>query len=322
LVGPSESDAAMSDDIPAGGERAEAPLVSVITPAYNAERFIAETIDSVLAQTYTSWELIVVDDRSTDGTAALIESYADQRIRLVDGGGTGLPAAARNRGFAEARGDYVALLDHDDYWRPTKLERQMDVMLSRPEVGFVHTAADLLRDGKMEPGRPDPEFAREDDMLARLLENNFIYASSVLVRRELIEQHGGQDEDPGLRATPDYEHWLRLAPHTVFAYVPETLLVYRLHDSNVTANRAQVGVGIALAVEKTSRRNPELVGRKLPGLDRTLGIHRCLAGMKGSGRRDLWRAVRGRPTDLLAWKWLGLSLLGSGVVRRLQMWRG
>lgn len=297
------------------------PLVSIITPAYNAERFIGETIDSALAQTYSNWELIVVDDGSTDGTVALVESYGDPRIRIVDGGGSGLPAAARNRGFAEARGDYVALLDHDDVWRPTKLQRQIDVMLARPEVGLVHTAADLLRAGELETPGPDQEAMREDDTLARLLNRNFVFASSVLIRRKLIEEFGGQDEDPALRATPDYEHWLRLAPHTVFAYVPDSLLVYRLHESNVTANRAHVAVGIARAAEKTRRSNPELAGRVFPGLDRTLGINRCLGGLEGSGTPELWRAVRARPSDLLAWKWLGLSLLGSGTVHRLQRLR-
>jgi len=297
------------------------PLVSVITPAYNAERFIGETVESVLAQTYPTWELIVVDDGSTDGTVALVRSYGDPRIQVAEAGGTGLPAAARNVGFAVARGDYVALLDHDDIWRPVKLERQLQLMGTRSEVGLSHTAAEILRDGKLELPDPDPDALREDDLLARLLRRNFVFASSVVIRRELLEKFGGQDEALELRATPDYEHWLRLAPHTVFGYIPEPLLVYRMHDTNVTTNRTQVAVGISMAVDKTFRQNPQLDRRRFPELDRTIGINRLLAGMEGSGRRELWRAVRARPSDTKAWKWLLLSLLGTDAIRRLKVLR-
>jgi len=294
------------------------PLVSIITPAYNATGFIGETIESVLAQTYPHWELLVVDDGSTDGTAAFVRSFADSRIRVIDGGGTGLPAAGRNRGLAEATGELIAFLDHDDLWRPTKLERQVELMQARPEIGLVHTGADILRDGTLESADLDPDALREDALIERLLARNFICTSSVMIRRSVSEAYGPHDEDRALRATPDYEYWLRLATTEHFAFVPEPLVVYRVHGSNVTGNRPQVDVGIATSIDKTLRRHPELAQFVDPSHDRVLGITRCLAGLPGSGRPELWRAVRRRPSDLTAWKWLALALLGRRAVRRLR----
>src|SRR5438067_8321397 len=119
-------------------------LVSVITPVYRGERFVAATIQSVLAQTYRDWELVIVDDGSPDDSAGIIDGYLPHpQIRFIRQANAGV-AAARNTGIANARGEFVALLDQDDLWLPDKLERQLLYLNARPDVGFVHSRVDCI----------------------------------------------------------------------------------------------------------------------------------------------------------------------------------
>ncbi len=121
------------------------PLVSVIVPAYNAARFLPESIPSVLAQTWTDFELIVVNDGSTDDTVACVEAFTDPRIRLVSQANRGL-AGARNGGIRAARGSFIALLDADDLWHPEKLARHVAHLQSRPGVGVSYSASAFMDD--------------------------------------------------------------------------------------------------------------------------------------------------------------------------------
>jgi glycosyltransferase involved in cell wall biosynthesis len=287
--------------------------VSIVVPAFNAERFIEETIDSVLAQTHRDWELVVVDDGSTDDTASVVQRVDDARIRLVQIPHSGLPAVARNRGIAESRAPHVAFLDADDLWRPEKLAHQLEMLAARPEVGLVHCAAEVLDDPQAPVATPGDD---EEPLLIRLLETNFIYNSSVLVRRSVLDEHGVFDTDPGLRGTEDFELWLRLAVVVEFAYVPEPLLLYRVHTGGLSADQPRLQAAGVVALDKARARHPELIDDH-PAFLRAVGIASCIAGLPGSGRRELFAYVRAEPRDRLAWKWLALSLLGSGGARRL-----
>jgi glycosyltransferase involved in cell wall biosynthesis len=287
--------------------------VSIVVPAFNAERFVAETIESVCAQTHRNWELIVVDDGSTDDTASVVQRMDDARVRLVKIPHSGLPAIARNRGIAESRAPNVAFLDADDVWRPAKLERQLEMLGARPRVGLIHCAAEVLDDPTAPVAKPT---GHGKPLLIRLLETNFIYNSSVLVRRSVLDEHGVFDTDPGLRGTEDYELWLRLAVAVEFAYVPEPLLLYRIHAAGLSADGPRLQAAGLVALDKARARHPELIDDH-PAFLRAMGIARCVAGMPGSGRRELLACVRAEPRYRLAWKWLALSLLGSGGARRL-----
>jgi glycosyltransferase involved in cell wall biosynthesis len=260
--------------------------------ARNASATIGEAIESVLAQTHEDWELLVVDDASTDSTADVVRGYGDQRIRLLESAPLGVLAQVRNVALAEARGEVVALLDADDLWRPRKLEDQLAVLRERPEVGVVHTGAERLVDGSLEPVPPPPT----RPLLPALLERNFVVNSSVALRRELLEQHGAFDPDPELRGSPDYELWLRLAPHTEFAYVPDPLVVYRVHSGQMTSDFAWAAHGTLRALEK----------HPAGGLDhlRAVGVARSLARVPGRGRAELVRVLLRRPADALAWRFL------------------
>lgn len=289
------------------------PRVTVVIPAFNAAAFILDAVHSVRAQTIGEWELVVADDGSTDGTAALVESVDDERIRVLRLAHSGLPAVARNAALTESAAPNVAFLDADDVWLPMKLERQLALFAQRPDVGLVHTAAAYLDDQgcRIQASYPD-----DHEVFDRLLEENFIVNSSAVVRRSLLDEHGFFDPTCDLRGSEDYELWLRLASHTLFAVIDDPLVLYRRHGSNISSDRARMSVSALLARAKAIERTGSQ--RETPGYLRNLGIARCLAGLPGSGRRELARAVLGSPRDRIAWKWLLLSLIGARGVRRLR----
>lgn len=220
-------------------------LVSIIMPAYNAERYVADAIRSVLAQTYQDWELVVVDDGSKDGTAGIARDLAaqDARIRLVsrENGGQ---AAARNTGIRASRGTLVAFLDADDLWVEEKLELQLralaetgaDVLSSN---GFVFEGDDTSVEAyelSTLPGRTEGA-----EMFRLLYAFNRIQIQSVLVRREMLEQVGLFDEDRRYQNCEDYDLWLSLAAAGALFYgMEERLIKYRRHEGASTHRLSNV----------------------------------------------------------------------------------
>ena len=214
--------------------RTPEPSISAVIAAYQAEEWIAQTLESILGQTRPPEEIVVVDDGSTDGTARELERFAG-RIRIITqaNGGT---AAAFNVAFGAASGDFVAMCGADDLWEPDKLERQAAALRAHPEIDVAITGArffGLTNQAWMEypqAGVLEPRaFTRE------LYRRNFICASSTLIRRAICEQVGLFDERTPL--CEDYDLWLRaLAAGGVFFYDPTCLVRYRAHARQVTKN--------------------------------------------------------------------------------------
>jgi len=278
--------------------------VSVVMAAWNAEEHVDDAIASVLAQTVGDWEVLVADDGSTDGTRAAVRAHRDDRIQLIELEHSGLPAVARNNAIARARGEWIALLDADDVWRPAKLARQL-AAATATGADVVHTAAELLRDGRVEQSNV---VVPAGETFVALLRGNFVFSSSALVRRALLELHGAFDPDPRLRGSLDYDLWLRLAPHARFAYVDEPLVGYRVHAAQMSGDVSEMNVGALTALENARRLYPELVRVHEFEWSRYVGILRCTSGLPGRGRRELFRAVRRRPLDAGAWAWLVRAL--------------
>jgi glycosyltransferase involved in cell wall biosynthesis len=212
------------------------PEVSVVIPAYNAERTLGETLQSALSQTLDDLEVIVIDDGSTDSTADVAESAGDQRVRVVRVTNGGV-ARARNRGIHEARGQFIALLDADDIWRPAKLERQVTLLRARPEVGVCFTAAVRI-DADRHPLEGSPAREYRDYCRALLLESVIVSGScsSGMIRRRLALDVGGFD--PSFSQSADWDFWLRLSCMTAFAPIPETLVLYRTYPGNMSSDIA------------------------------------------------------------------------------------
>src|SRR5262245_44059625 len=180
------------------------PLVSVVIPTYNSCRFLIETVESALAQSYPHVEVVVVDDGSTDDTAAVLAPY-QSRLRYVYQQNQG-PSAARNRGIAEARGELLAFLDADDIWLPDKVARQVDALGRAPRAGLVHTDVLVHEQGT---GRQFHRATRKAHYVGHcsnlLFTQNQLTTSSVLLHRECLTRVGVLDET--FRHTDDYDLW-------------------------------------------------------------------------------------------------------------------
>lgn len=203
-------------------------LVSVIIPTYNRAKLLPSAIESILSQTYTNWELYIVDDGSTDDTESVVGKYVNNKIHYIKCDHSGVHAVVRNIGIRKARGEWVAFLDDDDLWLPNKLERQIDVVNRRKDVGLIctngyrktqETHKESFQLYFRLPARI-ADFCFED-----LVRDNFVIHSSVLVRREALLSVGGYDEDR--RICCDYELWLRLSLSTRFERIEQPLVIYR-----------------------------------------------------------------------------------------------
>jgi len=212
------------------------PLVSVVIPTHNRAHYVTQAIDSVLAQTYANYEIIVVDDGSTDDTRHVLRAYGDRLRYIYQENHNRGPAAALNRAVSEARGKYIALLDDDDMWLPSKLELQIAVLEQDPEIGFLGTdmyITDASGNVIDRWGKP-PSVA---ETFASLIEDNILGNPSVVVRKRLFDQVGGFDAS--LRTTQDYDLWLRLARISRFKCLDVPTVKWRMHGSNKHKDRVQ-----------------------------------------------------------------------------------
>jgi glycosyltransferase involved in cell wall biosynthesis len=220
----------------------DAPLVSVIIPAYNCARFIREALDSALAQDYPALEVIVVDDGSTDDTGAILDSYG-ARIRLLSQPNRGC-AAARNAGVAHARGKYIAFLDGDDVWRPSKISYQMRAL---GKAGYKLAYSRFIvwhqeADGHYMPAErmfsaKGPALVSDCELVTghaydALLKDCMVWTSTVLVEKAVLDEAGGFDET--LELGEDYELWLRLSRTLPMLGLEQPTSLYRQHPRSIT----------------------------------------------------------------------------------------
>ena len=210
------------------------PRVSVIIPAYNAEAFLARALRSVVEQTFDDYEIVLVDDGSTDGTAEIAQSFKE--IRYFHQPNRRLPAT-RNRGMREAKGELIAFLDADDEWLPEKLEHQLAFMGERgSQISFTDTW--VSSKGKRVGRYSELVSPCDGDILLPLLRQSFITVNTVMARKELLERVGGFDESAPFRSHEDYDLWLRLALEgTRFDYLDEPLAVYHRGFSSMSSDR-------------------------------------------------------------------------------------
>ena len=203
-------------------------------PAYNAARFIRQSIQSILQQSFQDWELLVTDDASTDNTPQVLEQAArdDARVRIFLQTQNQGPGAARNHSLSHARGRYLAFLDSDDLWATDKLEKQMQLLAAHPDAGILFTGSAFIRRN----GERSSYVLQvpEEITYQRLLRQNLISCSSVVMRRELFLRHRMQHDE----LHEDFLLWLKLLKEGVRAYgVNEPLLIYRLSPSSKSGNK-------------------------------------------------------------------------------------
>ena len=291
-------------------------LVSVVIPAFNAERFIGRTLDSASAQTHRDLEIIVIDDGSSDRTAEIVlqKAEADPRIRLIRQSNAG-PTRARNRGIGEARGELIAFLDADDLWHPQKTERQLQRLRERPAAGLVWCwSIGIDEDDRIMAQRVSPAHF-EGDVFAAMLFQNFIgNASAPLVRRDCLEAVGGFDEklwDAGAVRCEDRKLFLDIAERYDFALVPEFLVGYRQYRSQGSWSYHSMLRSHLLIVEEIRRRRPELPARlfrwSVSRVEFYLGLRALSLGDLRKGGALCLTALRHDPSLVLS-HWFRYSL--------------
>lgn len=227
---------------------ASAASISIIVATYNRAALLRRTLTSVLAQTVPPLEVLVADDGSTDDTALLLREFAGRVVHLALPH-RGQPAAPRNAALRQARGEWIALVDHDDLWEPDKLERQL--ALVAPGVGLVCSNASLIDADDRPLGRHQHlvhPLAKEPDPVKALIGGNFVVCSSVLARRALLREVGGFCEDPVLLGVDDYDLWMRCALRTELRYDHAPLVRYRWGHGNLSLRQPPMAHAEALAL--------------------------------------------------------------------------
>lgn len=294
------------------------PLVSVIIPVYNGEKFIDACLDSIQQQTYRPIEIIVVNDGSTDTTALRAEGHGSKPV-VVTTLNCHL-SSARNTGIRRARGDYIAFCDVDDLWLPEKLEKQVGRLSASPDIGLVFTAVVIIGDSvdkqkKRHAGLLERKF-NKGDQHAVLAQKNIIAPSSVVLRRSVLDRTGFFDES--LFSCEDWDLWLRIAKNNIRMYrIGLPLTLYRRHGANMS-KKIEVMHGSRMRV----------LEKAFEGLEETSGLlrlkNRALAlayfeaanGYYSSGDfrqfRDCYREAR-----RYGQAWLSLKALRRFVKDRL-----
>jgi len=223
--------------------------VSVIIPVYNCERYIASAIRSVLEQTYTNWELIIVNDGSTDGTLEICQSFLEKDIKIINQINQGI-SAARNAGIRNSQGEYIALLDADDIWFPNKLEKQVSFLDSHPLIGLVTCGSWLIDEEGSQFGMKQILKAGHITAADIFLLNPIKNGSAPLLRRQTLEDirfeaqmtndgTGSFDYfDPLLGAAEDLDCWLRIALRTTWEIwgIPDYAVYYRITQTGVSSS--------------------------------------------------------------------------------------
>jgi glycosyltransferase involved in cell wall biosynthesis len=314
---------------------APAAIVSVIVPVYRGEQFVAAAIESVLEQTYRSFELVIVNDGSPDDSDRVIRRFLPHpQIKYIEQANGGV-AAARNTGLANANGTFVALLDQDDVWLPQKLDRQVAYLEAHPHIGLVHTRVECM-DARGEPCsciKAIGVIPLEGFCSGQLLLGNGIAPLTVLMRRHCIEEVGGFDQR--FAPTDDWDLWLRIARRYPLGFMDEVTARYRVHHEMVSKDRFKMQQAALALVDSICERFPDIY-QSLPAAELARARSRSLvsaaealeAQQCPAEARDYFRkAYRAKPNieALLALlglsaRWRGRLLLRGTFLRRVLAW--
>ena len=292
------------------------PKVSVIIPTCNRARFLRAAIESVLNQTFQDFEIIVVDDASNDDTPTMMETLPDTRIRYLRQGSKKGQGATRNAGILEARGEYIALLDDDDEWLPTKLQKQVALLDALPnEVGLIYTGFFRIdANSKRVLSEDIPQ--ERGNVLHALCRGNWIgTCSTVLLRRSCFNNVGLFDEE--LASGADYDMWLRISKEFDVDFINEQLVFYNVHNNRISTNYESLTSGL----EAQLRKHDSVLARNRKSYSErylSLGVLYCYQGQLVKGRQAFFKAIRLFPFELKNYFNLCLSFLGGSNFKKIK----
>jgi glycosyltransferase involved in cell wall biosynthesis len=312
------------------------PLITVLMPAYNAARFIAPAVESVLCQGFTDFELLVVDDGSTDDTVAVVQSFTDARIRLLQLPHRGI-AAALNAGLQEAKGKYIARFDADDICYPKRLQVQYDFLNAHPDYFICGCAADYItEEGEYVFTYQPPGFLYKDLLLLYKTKCPFIH-SGVMYVKVAVLQAGGYNEHA--HAFEDHLLWAQLLDTAKGCNIKEVLLQVRLNPQSVTIDerwRPQRFIEIKSRAIATKQISPEdgavllnILKQQDDGVTKEAAYH-TLIGKKflwdnsrpRTARQHLKKAIGLKPAGIKNYGLFLLSFFPAGFVKKIYAWLG
>lgn len=300
-------------------------LVSVIMPAYNAEKFLPGSLASALAQSYRPLEIVVVDDGSSDGSVAVARSFgAPVTVVAQQNGG---PGSARNRGIRESRGSYLAFLDADDLWSPDKIEKQVAVFEGRPDLGLLYTGYRRFLEGDPKAGDPVQVKPVSGRLFGPLYHGRLpIATSTVMLRRSALEKAGLFDEQPGIQGAEDFDLWLRMAQVSEVASLPELLAFYRRSFGG--HNRSNIERAYSSSELVRTKHEASFLAEHGGTAQDLEAIRRACHFSHGltyfdlrnfpEARRFFLSSLKIRPFNGKALAYLLLTLLGKGTLERLK----
>ncbi|MGB2806276.1 MAG: glycosyltransferase family 2 protein [Sedimentisphaerales bacterium] len=300
------------------------PKISVIIPTYNSNGLVKETLCSVLAQTESDLEIIVVDDGSTDDTHSLVESLSDNRVNYFYKT-TGGPASARNFGLSKANGDYVAFLDHDDLWPVNYLAVMSADLEKHTEFGLAYSPITVrYPDGRQIESYKAPK-GKSGWLAVELFKRGFVWTSAALIRRSVLKNFY---YDELLRTSyEDGDFFLRLATRTQFLFVPWVEAIRREHTKNLSSEAGVLPTRIMILERFYFRLGGDKVvpakiaKRKLSHATRKVAEARRLEKCRSAAITLYRRAIRYRPLDIRLYIGLGQALLLSKKNDKMHAWR-
>lgn len=230
------------------------PLVSVIIPAFNAMKYLPKTLESVQRQTFVDFEILIIDDGSSDHIFEWFSHLDDTRIELISQKHQGV-SVARNTGIKKSKGEYIAFLDADDLWESSKLKKQVDYLNKHPEVGLVYTWTSYIDEYDNPTGTVIASHVQGDVWERLVITDGMISNGSVpMVRRCCLEKVGLFDSS--LEFYEDRDMWIRIAAQYSFGVVKEVLNFYRRHGNNISKNREKMLKGWRKTIEKSFKSAP------------------------------------------------------------------
>jgi len=289
------------------------PKVSVIIPTYNRARSVSSAIQSVLDQTFEDFEIIVVDDGSTDNTKEVIKSFKDKKIHYLRHIKNKGSQAARNTGIKHSKGKFIAFLDDDDMWLPQKLERQLTIIEDKPDIGVIYTGFVFISDGKVYYVYTP---SLRGNIYYDVLKKTVAATSTVLLRRECFNKVGFFDEH--LPRYEDWDLWIRLAKHFKFDFIKEPLVLCRFHEGFyfLPCNAVIQLEGRKLMFKKYSIELDSF--KKIKGLWHCrIGSSCCRCGKMDEAKKEFIEAIENDPHSIIYYVLLLSSFLGSTIYSKM-----
>jgi len=298
------------------------PKVSVIVTSYNHEKYLTQAIESILRQTFSDFELIVIDDFSKDGSTRIISEYAekDNRIRCLFHKSNQGIARTLNEGMSTSGGEYIAYTSSDDMWEKERLEVGVGIMDRFPDVGVLYSESVIIdRDGRLTGQKyssiyPSPTGKYSGNLFGALLRGYFICGSSILARKESIK---GLHLNEELKYLSDWLYYLEISERNRFYYDSHPLVEYRVHEGNTKHDTLGYALDYTMMLKIIFEKYPEHIKEDreaLAGLYFITGHFLCLSGHVRQGRKYLLKSVKTSPLSVKSVSEALVSLPGSTLI--------